>query len=105
VTEISPADPDLPRQRRTITGGLVFSAAVITFVLFSLGDLPQIDALFSGLDTTLRNRNDIIVRDILALAPYALVIGSVFSLTYMILGHFNRHRPPASPSGKQSTHY
>ncbi|MES2390149.1 MAG: hypothetical protein V4555_00810 [Acidobacteriota bacterium] len=95
MAEIVPIDPDLPRQRRTIAGGLIFSAFVIVIVLFSLGDIPMIDAMFASINVALRSRNDLIVSFILGYLPYAVVGASVFGLTYVVLGHFDRQRPVA----------
>lgn len=94
-TDVAPLDPDLPRQRRTIAGGIIFSAAVIAIVLFSLGDLPQVDALFSGLDAALRSRNDVIVKDILHSGPFAVIAAAAFGLTYALIGHIKRQKPSA----------
>ena len=95
MIDVVPVDPDLPRQRRTITGGLVFSAFAILAVMFSLGKIPQIDALFDATNSLLRSHNDLIVGLILNLLPLALVGGGIFGLTYIILGHFNRTRRSA----------
>jgi hypothetical protein len=95
VAEIVPVDPDLPRQRRTVAGGVVFSAIVIAVVLFSLGDIPQVDALLAAVNTAMQSRNDLIVRFLLEFLPYGIVGASTFGLTYVILGHFYRQRPAA----------
>ena len=95
TSDIVPVDPDLPRQRRTIAGGVLFSAFAIVIVLFSMGEIPMIDAMFASLNAALRSRNDLIVSFILEFLPYTIVGASVFGLTYVVLGHFNRQRPIA----------
>jgi hypothetical protein len=87
---IMPLDPDLPRQRRTVRSGLVYSGLSIALILFALGELPQIDAFFTSTDHLLRTHNDIIISAALRILPYVLVAIGSFGLIYKALGVLNK---------------
>ena len=90
MTNAIPLDPDLPRQRRTIRSGIVYSGLSITLVLFALGELPAVDAFFASVNTLLRAHNNQIVSAITHTVPFAVVGLGSFSVVYRVLGFLNR---------------
>lgn len=95
MMDVVPVDPDLPRQRKTIAGGVMYSALATLLVLFSLGRVPRIDAFFSATDAVLRSHNDVFVNALMTLAPLAFVGAGVFVAVYTVLGYMNRQRRQA----------
>lgn len=83
-------DPDLPRQRRTVGGGIVYSGLCILGALFAVGRLPQVDAALAQLNVQLHAHNDQIVHTLFHAIPFAMVAVTSFWLVYKALGLLNK---------------
>jgi hypothetical protein len=88
-------DPDLPRQRRTVRSGLVYSGLTIVLALFVLGKLPAVDSFLASANNMLQAHNDQIVHTLLRGLPFGLVSIGSFGLVYKALGLLNKARRSA----------
>ncbi|SEF51937.1 hypothetical protein SAMN05421819_0279 [Bryocella elongata] len=83
-------DPDLPRQRRSVRSGIVYSVLAITAALFVVGRLPVLDALLASANTVMHSHNDQIVNAVLGVIPFGFVGVGSFGLVYKALGVLNK---------------
>lgn len=83
-------DPDLPRQRRTVRSGVIYTGLSITLALFALGELPLVDAFFSNVNHVIRAHNDQIVYGVIHTVPFLFVGFGSFAGVYRVLGFLNK---------------